>query len=669
MHQNQSESLKDYIQYLPEVKKYVEELQHQDLWWTTVAMVGKINNENMDSQLLDSIVDTQQEFQGLRDRMITELIGRYLNQANSEIILKAQAAIDILIRNLFERTADVGFLATDDDLVDFMVQQSVSEDEQAFIYRRIQEYVAKYSVYDDVLLVSPSGDVRAKLNPQNPVTHSVDPLIRETMNTDEEYVEVYRYSDLFANKEKSLIYAKKIVADLDGQSQVVGVLCLSFNIEDELDRLFNTLNNGQDGYSIMLLDDGGKTLASNDPYHPVGKQQIHPKSYELPERIGANLHFTTKTTGYQGFYGLPWYGYVTVPNQTAFSDRKNLKEMDVMIPKNSPLYLSQLEEMNLKVSTLLLIVILNGKITSLKRDVKAFLPVLDNFQNISIDIQEIFTRFIHHIHNVLVKTIQGKVAFSATLAVEIMDRNLYERANDCRWWALNSTFRQILTRFNNEKTISEDESDKLTEILMYINKLYTVYTNIMLYDRNGRVMAVSNPRESHLVGTVLPRPHDSSRCMSLNDTQAYVVSDFHKTELYDDRHTYLYHAAVKDWENPQRNVGGIALVFDSQPEFDAMLRDSEPKYTNQALNEATCSAFIDREGNVIATTSPTLKIGECIEVPKEILNAKNGETDTVFWEWNGQPALIGYKVSEGYREFKNGDGYDNDVIALVFTGM
>jgi hypothetical protein len=135
-------------------------------------MVGKINSENIDSQLLESIIDTQKEFQDLRDLMIKELIGRYLNQTNSEITLRAQTTIDILIRNLFERTADVGFLATDDDLVDFMSNSAPIAQDQTFIQQRLEEYVAKYSVYDDVLLVSPTGDIKAKLDPTNPVVHS-----------------------------------------------------------------------------------------------------------------------------------------------------------------------------------------------------------------------------------------------------------------------------------------------------------------------------------------------------------------------------------------------------------------------------------------------------------------------------------------------------------------
>src|SRR5690554_2790820 len=93
-------NLKYYTQYLTEVKRYLSQLEEQDLWWTTVAMVGKINNENIDPQLLVSIVETQKEFQHLRDMMIEALITRYLNQANSEVVLKAQATIDMLNRNL-----------------------------------------------------------------------------------------------------------------------------------------------------------------------------------------------------------------------------------------------------------------------------------------------------------------------------------------------------------------------------------------------------------------------------------------------------------------------------------------------------------------------------------------------------------------------------------------
>jgi len=117
------------------------------------------------------------------------------------------------------------------------------------------------------------------------------------------------------------------------------------------------------------------------------------------------------------------------------------------------------------------------------------------------------------------------------------------------------------------------------------------------------------------------------------------------------------------------NVGGIAIVFDSTPEFDAMLHETEPKYSNAEINKTTFSLFLDRKGLVISSTNPQIAVGEQITFPNEVLNAENGVKDTIVWKWQGVTYIVGYKVSNGYREYKNGDGYENDVIALVLTGI
>ena len=50
--------------------------------------------------------------------------------------------------------------------------------------------------------------------------------------------------------------------------------------------------------------------------------------------------------------------------------------------------------------------------------------------------------------------------------------------NDCRWWALNASFRRLLA----ETVISPADSRHCTEILQYINGLYTVYHNLILFN-------------------------------------------------------------------------------------------------------------------------------------------------------------------------------------------
>jgi hypothetical protein len=661
-------NLKYYTQYLPEVKRYLSQLEEQDLWWTTVAMVGKINNENIDPQLLVSIVETQKEFQHLRDMMIEALITRYLNQANSEVVLKAQATIDMLNRNLFERTADVGFLATDDDLVDYMAESNPSEERQGFIEKRLEEYVAKYTVYEDIALIKPNGDIIAKLNPNNQSRHTQDPILQQALHGQQDYIEVYRHSDIFSHNRKSLIYAKRIEQHKGSQTKTLGVLCLSFRFDQEMALIFDTLNTLDAAYEILLQDEHGEVLASDCPkIHAVGQKLAAPKLTEKPISQNNSLQFHAKAKGYEGFMGLPWYSYIRVDNKVAFAEKSESQSLGLKISPESPVYLTDLEQTNLKVSTLLLIVILNGKITSLKKDVKSFLPILDSFQGISRDIASIFNDFIHHIHNVLIETIQDKVRFSATLACEIMDRNLYERANDCRWWALNSTFRQYLTDHDQGQALNGDQQQELHRILKYINGLYTVYTNLILYDRQGTILAVSDPAQSELVGHSLGQPRDSQACMQLDSTQRYVVSEFETTKLYENRPTYVYHAAVKSWDNINKNVGGIAIVFDSEPQFQAMLADTEPQYMIKEIQQASFSMFVQLNGTLIACTHPDFKPGLVMELPRELKEFEPGKTGTLGWKLNGKNYVVGYQMSKGYREYKTSDGYDNPILALALT--
>jgi hypothetical protein len=98
---------------------------------------------------------------------------------------------------------------------------------------------------------------------------------------------------------------------------------------------------------------------------------------------------------------------------------------------------------------------------------------------------------LSNLNQTIISSILKDSEFLSSLAIDIMDRNLYERANDCRWWALTSYFREAFDDYNS----LHDKKDEITSILQYINGLYTVYTNILVFDKNGKVIAVSNKNE------------------------------------------------------------------------------------------------------------------------------------------------------------------------------
>jgi hypothetical protein len=125
------------------------------------------------------------------------------------------------------------------------------------------------------------------------------------------------------------------------------------------------------------------------------------------------------------------------------------------------------------------------------------MPVLEAIKQVGTDIAHMFTSSVNSLQEVTVLSSHlNNAGFLASLAVDIMDRNLYERANDCRWWALTSAFRRNLAKTD----ISDLDKHQLSAILGYINNLYTVYTNLYLYDLHGEIIAVSNPKETHIVG-------------------------------------------------------------------------------------------------------------------------------------------------------------------------
>ena len=163
-----------------------------------------------------------------------------------------------------------------------------------------------------------------------------------------------------------------------------------------------------------------------------------------------------------------------------------------------------------------------------------------------------------------------------------MDRNLYERANDCRWWALDPLFGQALA-----KADGADRCEAVSRRLCEINDLYTVYENLLVFDNEQCVVGVSRTQYEGLVGTNLNAEWARNTLM-LTTPDRYVVSDFSPTALYGGRPSYIYGAALLD--GPGKVVGGIGIVFDSKAQFATMLQDALPPELPEAFG-----LFIDAQ--------------------------------------------------------------------------
>ncbi len=666
--------------FMPEVTDYNSALNSLAERWNLLTLLGQMSNLGMDMS------DTREAFQRLTEQLLVKLGGERLKKLTSEMSSKAQVAVDIVIRNLFERTADIGFLATDDDIREYMEHVLINnKTDDAYrhkktklkkeLIQRFNEYVAKYSVYDNIVLLNTSGEILVQLDQNNSCTKSSCHFINDALTTSQDYVEYYDYCDITPSKEKTLIYAFKVTRTNDAGSEVLGVLALFFKFEDEMRGIFNNLIEKEDWLNILLLDSSSKVISSSDAYQiPLGAtmQKVINSEYKIVRFAGREyLAKTCKTKGYQGFFGLDWLGHVMIPLEHAFTITSEtvLPSLDTTVlqsvMRNSNLFgeeLITIPKEAEKIQRELDITVWNGnvKIANTKSGDNSFSKsLLVEISKTGSKTKTIFEDSIANLNNTVTSSILNDVSFLAKLAIEIMDRNLYERANDCRWWALTTFFRKSLKS-------EHPNYGAMSEILAYINNLYTVYTNIFIYDKNGVVVAVSNQDESHIIGNKLNHSWVVDT-LSITDSQLYSVSPYAKSSFYANRSTYIYGASITDIQNHNEVLGGIAIVFNSEPEFYAMLADTLPKDRDDEIEENYFALFCDREKTIISSTNKELKVGDTLNIENSFFDLKSGESYANIIEYDGKYFSVGASLSKGYREYKIHDNYSNDVIAIVFA--
>jgi chemotaxis signal transduction protein len=155
-------------------------------------------------------------------------------------------------------------------------------------------------------------------------------------------------------------------------------------------------------------------------------------------------------------------------------------------------------------------------------------------------------------------------------------------------------------------------------------------------------------------------PGTLAAVLALRSEQQYHVTPFRPDPLYEDRPTWVYHAAIRDPGDDAEIVGGIGIVFDAQAELLAMLQGA-------LGGKAGASAlFVDRHGTVVASTDPGRPAGTRLELDPVLLALPNGRQASRVVVHDGQYAVMACSASCGYREFKVSDGYRDDVLAIVF---
>ena len=651
-------SVAPWVSRMELVCGYRDALQRLQDVWDQLTLLGQM------SGIAADITSTADEFRALTRTLLDSLAHSLLRNTLHRMQAQSQVAIDILVRNLFERTADVGFLATDSAVRAFLMAGDAGD--AAALRARFQAYVAKYSVYDDVVVLDANGRVRARLDDRITAEHSSHPLLAQAAQSGTPFVESFGAIDLLGGR-RALVYSAAIREPRT--NQLLGTLCLSFRFDDEMQAIFTHLAPVGPCSVVVLCDADGAVLASSDAWHvPVGAQLAPARARNHRLYFGGREYLVSavSATGYQGYARPGWTACMLVPIDQAFrAVEQDSSEHAPTFPAgtldHSPLVADELRSIPRQARHIqrgLERSVWNGEVRGRQRadgDNGFGAVLLQQVTSTGARIKSVIEQAIGDLQQSTATAILDEARACSAFAIDIMDRNLYERANDCRWWALDGTLKQAL----DDPTPATHAA--ASTVLAHINSLYTVYASLLLLDAQGSVIAASNPAGSAWIGHTLDaswvRP-----ALALRDGQAHVRSGFEATPLYGDRMTCVYAAALRG----ATSNGAVAIVFDGEPQFEAMLRDTLPKTpTGTTMPEAT-GLFATRSGLIVSSTdAQAFPLGAALAFKEALAGLARGESRQWVLELNGSIYAAGASMSRGYREYNSGAATHDDDVACV----
>lgn len=236
---------------------------------------------------------------------------------------------------------------------------------------------------------------------------------------------------------------------------------------------------------------------------------------------------------------------------------------------------------------------------------RSFAVVANEVQRLATQAAQIAEKFQHDVNHritqsrLLVDNLEGDrlIDLSQSL-VQLIVRNLYERTADVRWWATDTALWQALSG-------GDDDAMRLAgQRLGVIHRYYTVYSDLVLTDASGKVVANANAqywarlRNRDLSGTAWFKAAEVTR-----SGDAYVVGDVELSAPHDNRQVLVYATGVR--AGGQTNgelLGTLGVYFDWQDQ-GATIVDTEAGLSADARAKSTVM-LLDANCKIIASTDP-----------------------------------------------------------------
>src|SRR5882724_11232992 len=219
-------------------------------------------------------------------------------------------------------------------------------------------------------------------------------------------------------------------------------------------------------------------------------------------------------------------------------------------------------------------------------------------------------------------------------AIELIDRNLYERTCDVRWWATDSAV--VDCAASPDAATAAHVSERLAVIL----SAYTVYLDLWLCDLDGKILANGRADRFNVAGQNVAQTKWFHEARKLRSGDDYVAGDVESQPLLGNAQVATYCASVRaEGKANGKPTGILAIHFDWETQARAIVQGVRVSAADKAR-----VLLVDSNFRVIAASDGQGLLSERVSLSLE------GRRSGFYQDRSG--ALVAFHATPGYETYK-----------------
>jgi hypothetical protein len=232
----------------------------------------------------------------------------------------------------------------------------------------------------------------------------------------------------------------------------------------------------------------------------------------------------------------------------------------------------------------------------------------------------------------------------ALVNIDLIDRNLYERTADVRWWATDGSVVAALTQKTQEAY--EFASQRLNSIL----QSYTVYYDLVLADVDGNIVANGHKEKYSSVNTNVANTKWFTSAIKTKSGSKFGFQSVNRSPLVNNDLAIVYSSSVRENGDAKGKIIGVLGVIFKWDSFSQTIINHTPIDEDEKKHTRIC--IVDND-MLILSDSEGKMLKETLQFDKKT-SIFGEKKNYIFTEYAGTPCCIGHALSPGFENYSTG---------------